>query len=211
MHGDVAHLEPACALDERCAVDIVVEEETRSAIGRTELRVGLEGGDRIARDLRVHAVDFSRQRRHAAAVQQQPLGAVERVGSHKRRAGRLEVERIGVESSRHVRQHADRRVAVHEHVLQQRAAGEALDVIGLTAVALRRPFERVRPGRPAPRTLRVHVMQLHVEDELVAGDASLRGSLLERRLGRNRIESAALSRRREGPVERRQRRRRAEH
>jgi hypothetical protein len=53
-------------------------------------------------------------------------------------------------------------------------------------------------------------MQLHVENELIAGDARLRGGFLERRLGGNRIEYAAFSRRREGPIERRQRCRGAE-
>jgi hypothetical protein len=68
-------------LDAGVAAGVVDEE------GRPEQGVGLEAGELPPRRLRVHAVEFARSRRHAAAVQQQPLGAVKQRGGDAGGAG----------------------------------------------------------------------------------------------------------------------------
>ena len=210
VHRDVAHAERARLVDERLAVALVVEEEAGRAAGRAELGVGLEGGRLEARRLRVHAFELAGQGRHAAAVQQQPLAAVERVGAVAGGAGGLEVERVGVEAARHVREHAHGGVAVEEHVLQQGAAGQALDVVGQPAAALGHVAEGVGAGLLAPGALRIHVMQLDVEDELVAGERLARRRELEPGLVRQRVASALPAGGGEGAVEGAEARRRAE-
>jgi hypothetical protein len=139
-------------------------------------------------------------------VQQQAFAAVERIGGEAGRTRCLEVERIGIDPAGHVRQHRHRRVAVHEDVLEQGIGGEALDVIGLAAVAVGHALERVRAGALAPRAPRVHVVQLHVEDEFVRQrtDGRLRRRGFEAPLGRYDVAAAARAGRRKGAIQREQ-------
>ena len=61
----------------------------------------------------------------------------------------------------------------------------------LPQLLLGMPRNAFGPARLPPRALRIHVVQLHVEDELVAADRGLRRGQLERRLGRQHVAAAA--------------------
>ena len=202
---DPAHAERAGPLDEGRAVALVVEEEAGRAVGRPELRVGLERRRAPALGLLGHRLQLAVQRGHAAAVQQQALAAVEGVDGLAGGAGGREVERVARRAARHVRQHAHRRVALEEDVLQQPPAGKALDRVALAAAAVGKIRERVLGRAAAPCALRVHVVQLDVEDELVAAQCRSGRGRLEGRLVRQQEAPAAPAGGREGAIEGRQR------
>src|SRR5437660_10009200 len=165
VHGDVLHAELARLFYEANA-DIVGEEEAFAM--RAPLGVGLPGGDSPFLLQLVHAFQVSRLVRVDAAVQEQPVRALELLDDAAHGVGGLDGDGLGVAAGRDEGEHHDVGVRVHEDVLDE--------YLGALRISLRR----------------VDKVALHVENELVLRRPDLRARELrvERRVFGN-LEGAA--------------------
>ena len=195
VHGDVADAELARLLDQRDA-GLVVQAEAL-AVG-TPLRIGLPGADAVARGQLVHALEVAGLVGVHAAVDEEPVRAVEPFDDARGGRGLLDGERLALARGRHEGKHHQVGVGIEEDVLHELVLADALQVVE-AAGALRRPAglrlghlqgpRRLRQPL-GPRAGRVHEVALHVEDELVAVDRRARELLVEGGLARQ-VEIAA--------------------
>ena len=138
-----------------------------------------------------------------AAVQQQPVRAVQPLDDARGGRRLLDRQRLALARRRHERQHHQVGVRVQEDVLHELVGADAVQVVELARPAVRRAArvarhagERPRARRQAlqPGAGRVHEMALHVEDELVAVERRARELQVERGVRRARRRSRRCGR-----------------
>ena len=145
VDADDFHAERARLLDEADA-DLVGEEIALSA--GAVLRVGLPRAHApLLREL-VHALEVAGLVRVHAAVQQQPVRALQLVDDAPHRVGRLDRHRLGLARRGHEGQHHQVGVAVHEHVLDEHLRALRVPLRGVDEVSLHVEDQLVlrRPG-----------------------------------------------------------------
>jgi hypothetical protein len=192
VDADHLDVQVAGALDHGQA-DVVIQPE---AVARAELGIGLPGAHPQSRAQGFHAVHVAGLVRIHAAVQQQPFGACHLVDDAPHRVRGLDGPPARRRRGRHKRQHHHVRVGIQEDVLDELVRAQALQiaqriVVARRAVRLRHAGER--PGEVGnllqPLAGRVHIVALHVEDELVAAQPGVGKLPVERRV-RGQFEEA---------------------
>ncbi len=192
VHADDLDAEAARLLDEADAG--VVGQEEAVAV-RAPLRIGLPGADAELLGEPRHVLDVPGLVRVHAAVDQQAVIAFHAVHDLPHRVRGLDLERRGVASRRHERQHHHVRVAVEEHVLHEFVCAQAGEVAARAVAVVERATrlggeaEGIRRCGLEPGLGGIDVVALHVEDEFAALEAR-RGGGFERG-GRGQVEEAA--------------------
>src|SRR6267378_3315981 len=182
VHGDVLHPELA-RFFYKADADIVAEEEAFAL--RTPLGVGLPGGHAPFLLQLVHAFQVSRLVRVDAAVQQQPVRALELLDYAAHGVGGLDGDGLGVASRRDEGEHHDVGVAVHEDVLDEHLGALCISFRGVDKVALHVEDEFVlrRPDLRAREPLVERGVLGQIEEAAAAAGRGVRGVEREQRAG----------------------------
>ena len=208
VHRECPHPKLSCMVESACG-QLAVEGIAGTV--RAPLRVELPRRNLVP-GLPLHRLDLARQIGEHAAVDQCPVRtAAHRLDEAAGPRGVGDRRWISVVSAEQGRDDPCVGVAVEEHLLHQRLGRIAVIFARRALPGLREGLaERGAPllaGRAfGPAAFWIHRMQLHVEDELVAGQRLGGGGIVERRVPLQRIIAA---RTRVGPVARRQHGRRA--